>query len=212
MKIRSSVDKLQYFSRQLNLQEIVDINSDLKHRIFPRSFERLTKINKEKNLVGVEIGVCGGEHAESLLKNLDIKMLYLIDPYDMYDEYVQSEGWEYGNIHASLDVSFASAKKLLSQFSSKITFVKQHSAKAIHKIPEHIDFVYIDGNHDYEFVKQDLELYYKKIKSGGVIGGHDFYNGFAHTHNSVVTSVIEFAVNNKLQLHVEQPDFWFYKP
>ena len=37
-----------------------------------------------------------------------------------------------------------------------------------------IDFIYIDGEHDYESVKKDIELYLPKLKDSGIIGGHDF--------------------------------------
>lgn len=35
------------------------------------------------------------------------------------------------------------------------------------------DAVFIDGNHSYEYVKQDLENYSKKVKKGGIIAMHD---------------------------------------
>ena len=38
---------------------------------------------------------------------------------------------------------------------------------------ESFDAVFIDGNHSYEYVKQDLENYSKKVKSGGIIALHD---------------------------------------
>ena len=47
------------------------------------------------------------------------------------------------------------------------------SEDAVDDIPEKLDFVYIDGNHAYEYVKKDIGLYYPKLKKGGVIGGHD---------------------------------------
>jgi predicted O-methyltransferase YrrM len=37
-----------------------------------------------------------------------------------------------------------------------------------------LDFVYIDGNHQYEFIKSDLENYYPRVKKGGIISGHDY--------------------------------------
>lgn len=36
------------------------------------------------------------------------------------------------------------------------------------------DFVYIDGNHNYEFVKEDLDLWWPKVKYEGYFGGHDY--------------------------------------
>ena len=66
MKMLSSIDHLQYFKNEITEKEIIDVNSDLKHRVFPRPFERLSTLINDKNLVGIEIGVCGGEHAQSL--------------------------------------------------------------------------------------------------------------------------------------------------
>ncbi len=40
------------------------------------------------------------------------------------------------------------------------------------------DFVYVDGNHSFESTRQDFELYIPKIKSNGVLGGHDYQQGF----------------------------------
>lgn len=39
---------------------------------------------------------------------------------------------------------------------------------------EEYDFIYIDGIHQYENVKQDIINYLPKVKKGGVIGGHDY--------------------------------------
>lgn len=39
-----------------------------------------------------------------------------------------------------------------------------------------IDFCFIDGDHAYESVKKDLELYWPKIKKDGIISGHDYQN------------------------------------
>ena len=39
---------------------------------------------------------------------------------------------------------------------------------------ESLDFVYIDANHAYDFVKEDLEMWWPKIKKGGYICGHDY--------------------------------------
>ena len=36
------------------------------------------------------------------------------------------------------------------------------------------DFIYIDANHTYEFAKEDLDLWWPKVKCGGYFGGHDY--------------------------------------
>ena len=211
MKIISSKDQLAYFKDTLTENIIVDVNSDLKHRIFPRPFERLSNLKDGKGLVGVEIGVCGGEHALSLLKTLKIDKLFLIDPYEMYETYVNGEGKNYGTTQLPLSDTYIQALNLLKPFEECVRWIKKLSDDAVKEIHEPLDFVYVDGNHDYDFVKNDIENYYPLLKKGGVMGGHDFYNGFAKTHNGVINAVTQFSVSNNIQLFVEQPDWWFYK-
>jgi hypothetical protein len=47
-----------------------------------------------------------------------------------------------------------------------------------------LDFVYIDADHSYEIVKKDIKSWYPKVKIGGVIAGHDYYNS-----NQVISAV-----------------------
>ena len=37
-----------------------------------------------------------------------------------------------------------------------------------------LDFVYIDGDHSFDVVRRDIELYMPKIKDGGIISGDDY--------------------------------------
>jgi len=206
--ILSDLNNLKYFKRQLTHEEIIDVLSDIKHRIFPRPFERLTKLSNRENLVGVEIGVAGGEHALSILENLNIQKLYLIDPYDLYDTYTEGKNI-YGITQETLEKTEKSARKKLKNYEKQIVWIKKLSSQAISDIKEDLDFAYIDGNHAYSFVLEDLNNYYKLLSPNGVIGGHDYYNGFAKDHSGVVKAVQEFAVKNNLNLTVELPDFWF---
>ena len=50
-----------------------------------------------------------------------------------------------------------------------------------------IDFVFIDADHSYESVKEDLNVWWPKVKVGGAIGGHDYHSSFG-----VVKAVDEF--------------------
>ncbi len=38
----------------------------------------------------------------------------------------------------------------------------------------HFDFVFIDASHRFEYTKADARLWYRKIKMGGILAGHDF--------------------------------------
>jgi hypothetical protein len=58
-----------------------------------------------------------------------------------------------------------------------------------------LDFIYIDGRHDYAGVKEDVEAWYPKLKEGGLFAGHDFVpDGILQTGDfGVQKGVSEFA-------------------
>ena len=141
-------------------KEIIRRFSEIRQRIFPRAFERLGV--KGDNLVGAEIGVYKGAHAESLLENLSMKKLYLIDSYCIYDEFDEGKK-HYGVDEDTLHVAEREAKERLKRFSDKVIHVRKKSSEALEDIPGELDFVYVDGNHQYEFVREDIENYYPKI-------------------------------------------------
>ena len=161
---------------------------------------QVKKINNKHNLKGVEIGVKYGYHAKRILNNLHIEKLFLIDPY----EHIVERGFFWTQEYNDY---FNEAKNNLSQFEEKIEFIKKKSEDAHEDIPNNLDFVYIDGNHTYKFVKKDIELYYPKVKDGGVIGGHDIWS------LNVFIAILGFVLKKRLLLHLylKDPDWWIIK-
>ena len=54
--------------------------------------------------------------------------------------------------------------------------LKIPSLDAVHKFEDKsLDFVFLDGSHEYEDVRQDIIAWMPKIKKGGVLAGHDYY-------------------------------------
>lgn len=52
-----------------------------------------------------------------------------------------------------------------------------------------LDFVFIDGDHSYNAVTQDIEHWLPKIKQNGIIAGHDYTNEYLE---SVVKAVDDY--------------------
>lgn len=155
----------------------------------------IMKNYQKKDLICVEIGVDCGLNAKTLLKLLPIKKIYLIDSYQQELDSVSGEK------------RYKSAKKLLRKYKDKIEFIRKSSSEAIKEVPDNIDFIYIDGSHEYEQVKKDIEIYYPKVKKGGIIGGHDFWA----SEIGVCKVVLEFAENNNLELYGKITDWWIIK-
>lgn len=165
-----------------------------------RPMIRTIKTLHKNNLIGVEIGVMKGYNSYNIIKLLSIKHLYLVDPY--------FQGYTDGIRKLDYSSCEIIARKLLKPFKNKITFIKKDSSSAIDDIPDNLDFVYIDGNHQMEFVLKDCELYFPKIKKGGFLGGHDFYAGIS---TGVPNAVFTFVKKYNLSLNGSKDDWWIVK-
>ncbi len=154
---------------------------------------------ENRDLKVVEIGVYHGSNAKRLMKYLDVTKLYLIDPYvyEITDGFNTDDDYLLG----AEDI----AKNKMKKYKGKVVFIKETSDKAVSKIPNEMDYIYIDGNHLYEFVKKDIENYYSKVRIGGVLAGDDAHNV------QVLKAVIEFVNKEKLVLHMDKCDWWVIK-
>jgi SAM-dependent methyltransferase len=147
-----------------------------------------------------EIGVDLGDFSEKILSINRPRELHLIDPWT-------AEGGEYSQGVPNGAVTATNSPRKLNivaryafvrdRFSSDIdgggvVMHRETSAIAGADFPDRFfDWVYIDGNHSYEFVRQDLELYWRKLKPGGYIVCDDYHHpGF--WQDGVTRAVDEF--------------------
>ena len=168
----------------------------------------LRQFKGRKNLIGAEIGIDEGHHASFFLLELNIELVFLIDPYIVYENervIVNEEERKKAK---------KEAHRRLYKYRHKIKWIKRKSANAAKLIADNsLDFVYIDGDHNYEFVIEDLSLYYPKVKKGGLFSGHDY-----NVYESVKRAVDEFVNKQKLKLYTENfangknnHDWWVWK-
>lgn len=151
--------------------------------------------------IGVEIGTHIGEFAEQILNTWN-GTLICVDPWKIYPEYKEQYQFLWGRENGNF---FEQASKRLEKFKHRCQLIRLTSGSAVSLIPTKLDFVYIDGNHSYRYVKQDLELWYPKLESKGIIAGHDFFMPGAIIDNmqdEVQQAVIEFANTKALDIHI----------
>ena len=125
-------------------------------------------LNDKKDLIGIEIGSYRGESTEIFLKSNAFKKLYCIDPWEPgYDPFDAAGSKEIVLAEKEFDEKFRDNNIIV-----KLKFKSSDIPDLF--LNESIDFIYIDANHQYKFVKEDIINYLPKIKIGGIISGHDY--------------------------------------
>lgn len=169
----------------------------------------LAKLFKGK---GVEIGVAEGWYSSRIMELGEVDEMYGVDPYTPhqgYRDYTRETTYNrlQTNAHNALD-------KCPNYY-----FIKDFSTKAATKFElNSLDFVYIDGDHSYQAVTEDITTWIKKLKPGGIIAGDDYIlSDRDKRFYDVIRAVDDYvATNNITPLYIygkgRTPSNWaFYK-
>ena len=135
----------------------------------------VAKLLKEFGLTsnGVEVGVKEGKFTKHLLGTFPKMTIVGVDPYEFqpksdelgYESYLK---WNFDNIIKGLG-------RNTSNFGDRFRLVRKYSADAATEFDDHsFDFVFIDAQHTYEGVKDDIRLWRNKVRPGGLLCGHDY--------------------------------------
>ncbi len=125
-----------------------------------------------KHGVGVEVGVFQGNFSQVLLRETKPRALYLVDPWlhqpdAVYLDTCNRTGREFRAIYRNVKLRFARY--------ATVHVIKAKSLQAVHMFDDaSFDWIYIDGNHGYEAVRDDLAAWWPKLKPDGFFAGHDY--------------------------------------
>ena len=144
-------------------------------------FHRFLNSHFNVPIVGAEIGVFHGANALYMFEHLDMAKLYLVDPW-------MDENNMQGYTEGATVNKFPIAVESLKDYWNKCLFMRMTSVEASELVNEKLDLVYIDGNHEKEFVYEDIIVWERKIRKGGIIAGHDWVS-----HPSVKEAVLEYV-------------------
>jgi len=132
------------------------------------------------NSVGVEIGVWAGDLSAAILRAVRPVQLHLLDPWAFAPDERYEQAW-YGGARAGSQAEMDEVyKRVLQRFETEIAdgavvIHRSTSAEAAAGFEDaSLDWVYVDGNHLYEYVRADLELFAPKMRPGGLLAGDDY--------------------------------------
>ena len=154
----------------------------------------------DDNLQLVEVGSYCGESGGIIANTFPNSTLNCVDPWEKYTE----EGSTYDLNEQELVLK--EAERIFDSTTGTFPDVRKNKMPSIEYAkltePNSIDFIYIDGNHQYSSVIEDLNMWFEKVKVGGVIAGHDF--GWA----PVSRAIYEFF--DRPPVSVFSDGSWFY--
>jgi hypothetical protein len=171
----------------------------------------LSKVINENNFKKVaEIGIGYGTHAKYILKTTNVEELILVDP----TKYYPNDGFAIDIMNQTPEVPGNNFNELyllinnyLSPYKDRYIWHRTESLNVTNdQVPdESLDCVFVDGDHSYEAVVNDLSFWWKKIRSGGQLLGDDYWM------EQVARGVNYFAKYNNLQYDFLYKDNTDYK-
>ena len=155
---------------------------------------------QQETIVGLEIGVASGWTMNHFLQNLPNLQLTGIDPYIGYMD---------GNIKIAqemLDAQYLAAQDNISDFAPRGKILRGYSQDFVNSFEDKsLDYIFIDGDHSYEGALRDCELFFPKIKNGGIFAGHDW------SFDGVQKAVNEFKDRNgSPNIKLVTTDVWYW--
>ena len=172
----------------------------IKKKLFPKNDPRLFLLKElPKGSVGAEVGAWKGSFSKRILAHVTPQKLYLIDPYKYIADY--ENAW-YGGMSGGQEKMDEVYQSVADRFANEIKInqleiIRKESDEGINLLKDNeLDWIYIDGNHMYEFVKKDLHNSWEKVKVGGLLTGDD-YGLKGWWDDGVTKAVDEFVIDKK---------------
>jgi len=137
----------------------------------------------------MEIGCHRGRSTRAMADNTS-GVIYAVDPW--VAEYYNDDGSIFSSCMNVYDVFEHNLKDHIQ--SGRVIPVKEYSYNLNPLVK--FDFTFIDGDHRYHSVKQDIEIALKSTKTGGVIAGHDY----THTDWPGVKKAVDEFFGDKIKL------------
>jgi hypothetical protein len=154
--------------------------------------------------VGAEVGVYAATFSRLILQILQPTALFLIDPWQWRDQWFVNHTQDEvalfagGQNTSEGDALYARVSRMFADLPA-VKVMRTTSIEASKAFSDdYFDWVYIDGDHRYEPVAEDIRHWWPKLKPGGFLCGDDY--------KRVATSdpEIKFRVGNGVSFAVDE--------
>lgn len=163
-------------------------------------FEAAKKFYGDKKVSGIEVGTSGGDNALTILKEwTNIQELICVDSYPTYSDFIDPRD----------QITLRNCAMRNFAYQPKVNLIIEDANKAAVQVKDKsVDFVYIDANHSYTFVKDDINYWLPKVKAGGMIGGHDYdWTDKEHSDELAVKKAVDERFGDRVQYGIFVYDF-----
>ena len=205
---------------QLDYQSVLFqwFNEDRKHFHIERSLDsrqvQLLNVLKSRpqwmnrtRLRGAEVGVWEGLTSAALLNHLQHLELWMIDPWLPFKGACGLDALDAAAFWRAKE----RARWWTQSHEDRRYMVEEASEDAALWFGNHsLDFVFLDGNHLYESIRQDIAWWWPKVAPGGLLMGHDYgVYGDADGRWGVRRAVDEFAAREGRKVSVGMDGVWW---
>lgn len=168
----------------------------------------LSGLSRNGPISVIEIGTRWGDSLRYIAARFPVSSYLAIDPFTEYDDYA-GDGFDQILREQDADSIFRSTQTLGAKLLGKrFQLLRAFSSDVADLLDDAgADFIFVDGNHRFDFVLEDLKNYWPKVKPGGYLCGHDFFMrshsagpGGDYNEPMVYEAVQAFATEHKVPI------------
>jgi len=167
----------------------------------PGLIEHIKKLGS--NIRACELGVCRGNNLRYILDYVEeIEYVYAIDPW------IQYQDWNGFIDQKLMDRYKNETLENLLAYDDKVKVLEMASSAALNIVQDNeLDFIFIDGAHDYDNVLYDCTNWWHKVRSGGLFSGHDYQ--LDGVNRAVAKFRDDMGITTPIQFCHENVWFWY---
>jgi hypothetical protein len=134
---------------------------------------------------GAELGVKEGRFTTYILENVPGSTMLSVDLWGCSAGSEDYSDWPMEHYYRSFSTA-------MEKYGPRSKILRMSTIKAAEKIEDgSLDFVFIDADHSYESVKEDIDAWRPKVRKHGMVIGHDL--SWLPVEKAVIESFPDYA-------------------